>query len=320
MNTRFIAYQQLGLISDADNSLLDSQFVDYPTGDLDVDRLFDGYQDCFVEPYIASSKKKKKIILADWSVRYHIKDAKVTLDYIQQLISDGFEVYFWIGKLVKIDSEHPAAEYIRYIEPIHREHLAKKLPDYHLARDECYLSDYCRTQYASEVIRVKGWHEAHNIRISMLNKLPVLEAKRILKAIADSDEMMVILDEEISDALIESITDFLSTHHRLELYKYKPQPALLLANFWKKLDYLKVEKSDMTYDAFANILSQTPMLTRLSAVFEVTHPKLLLAVNLIVYLPCLEKIWLGSFKIDFAPSPKSHNQLTILPLEIKVES
>ena len=68
MQDRMQKYKKLGLIGSNNNALLMRKDVDYPTDQINISRMLDGHQDCFVQvvPVNLVEAEKKKVIITDW--------------------------------------------------------------------------------------------------------------------------------------------------------------------------------------------------------------------------------------------------------------
>src|SRR3990167_3189800 len=79
------------------------RFQERPTGQPSVSRLARGHSDFWISTFASTEKKKKKLILADWSApswwRYKLNDVKALCLQLMSSGSeeseDGFDLYIW---------------------------------------------------------------------------------------------------------------------------------------------------------------------------------------------------------------------------------
>lgn len=219
MQTRMQAYKKLGLIGNSANALPVRKDVDYPTDQINIARLLDGHQDCFVQvvPVNIEADQKKKVIITDWSYRHGMATDKPEIgEYVKDLIRDGFDVYVWTGQLTRINCVDSVDICMSQIEPIHRQSLKQKLPACHLAADECYIIDVKRMDDDFNFINNLS---SRNIplTLSINRKIPAKLLEQLLNTISDEDSVTLVMNENLSNKQLDVINHFLETHHALEI-------------------------------------------------------------------------------------------------------
>lgn len=215
MENRIKLYQELGLIGTI-ASTPTNKFVDYPTGEIDVSRVLDGRRDCFVEPVITNAMQKKKIIVTDCLYKYG-SGKYSTEKYIKRLFKDGFEIYFWTGKLEHLKREEDIKPLLNQVEIIHRDAMAARLPELQLSSDECYILDTTR---ASNGYYLKMGYCIQDFDLDPValkfKKLSPDTVKKILSTFAD-DPVLLKLPHRMDATMKAVYSEFMGQHKRIHI-------------------------------------------------------------------------------------------------------
>lgn len=253
MENRKKMYQELGLIGTTAATPA-NKFVDYPTGEIDVSRVLDGRRDCFVEPVITNAMQKKKIIVTDSLSA--LNGSTFTLDsFVGTLLKDGFEIYFWTGKLERLQSKDDIKRLSKKIEFIHRDALAARLPEMQLASDECYILDSYRVHYNYFYVvhGIKSESFEINLALDAYKKLPDDKIKKIMSILAD-DPVTIRLPRRMSDEIKSTLIKSIKQHKNISIddtaYKYWHGDE----EFWPELETLKLTTKPYNDDSLHAML------------------------------------------------------------------
>lgn len=258
-----VAYKKLGLIGDNNNAVLLRKDVDYPTDHINIPRMLDGHQDCFVQvvPVNVAEAEKKKIIVTDWSYRHDMAaDNSSIISYLEHLIEDGFEVYVWSGELTRVKTKESLETYLKLIEPIHRQSLKQKLPALHLSADECHILDCERLNHDVSIVNN---HKKELFSVSINSKIPAKLLEELLNTITDENPVELRINSPLSGKQIDVINRFLESHHSLNLAHWMmPEHLTDLLNL-RHLRHLKITKSVKKPEHLTSILKETTQLESL---------------------------------------------------------
>ncbi len=136
------------LLFHGNDNLSQKIYGENPTNELDVDRCVNGLP-CWGEISIGGEeRRKKKLIITDWSICFDIADRNEVQAMWSFLLSQGAEVYVWIGELKKIDNIYHLMAALDEVEPISREEIYQQLSKKgnKIAKDDCEIIDSQRTQ------------------------------------------------------------------------------------------------------------------------------------------------------------------------------
>jgi uncharacterized protein YjbI with pentapeptide repeats len=80
------------------------QYSRNPKGSLNVNRLINGNQECWISPVLPRVLKKKSLVLADWtSEKWSLEKIEKVQQSLSQLIGEGFCIYVWQdGRVIPI--------------------------------------------------------------------------------------------------------------------------------------------------------------------------------------------------------------------------
>jgi hypothetical protein len=67
-----------------------------PTGLLDINKLIEGNQKCWISPILPRVAKKKSLVLADWTAdSWSPEKIKQVQQSLYDLMREGFSIYLW---------------------------------------------------------------------------------------------------------------------------------------------------------------------------------------------------------------------------------
>lgn len=127
-----------------------------PNGKVNVPRLL-GKEDAFWEIQIPKeSLVKAVIVLTDWSYNYGARDACVRVEWLYDLLEQGFELYAWTGKLVGIHSDYDLQKALKNIQPVHPAQVEQICSQKDIAKDSLKIIDYFERRRIEALIDKDG--------------------------------------------------------------------------------------------------------------------------------------------------------------------
>lgn len=127
-----------------------------PNGKVNVPRLL-GKEDAFWEIQIPKeSLVKAVIVLTDWSYNYGARDAGVRVEWLYDLLEQGFELYAWTGKLVEIHSDYDLQKALKNIQPVHPAQVEQICSQKDIAKDRLKIIDYFERRRIEAILGESG--------------------------------------------------------------------------------------------------------------------------------------------------------------------